>query len=90
MAIKVKQFSVRTGDRTYFPGEIVSGLDKAEEKRLVELGYCEYAAESESVKDAAKNGSKGKGKNRPNDEDIVENNDLLGDDGDGPNTGMPI
>jgi hypothetical protein len=42
LAVIVKKFRVRAGGKTYFPGEVISGLDKKEEKMLVDTGYCEY------------------------------------------------
>lgn len=42
MALIVKKFRVRAGGKTYFPGDVITKIDKRTEKTLVELGYCEY------------------------------------------------
>lgn len=51
MTVKVKNIQVRVGDKTYFPGDSISGLTKKEEKRLVSAGHCEYVSDiSDSTK----------------------------------------
>lgn len=42
MAVVVKTFRVRAGEKTYFPGETINGLDLQVERKLVAEGYCEY------------------------------------------------
>jgi hypothetical protein len=42
MAVIVKAFRVRAGEKTYFPGETIKGLDPKVEQKLVAEGYCEY------------------------------------------------
>ncbi|MBE3586564.1 MAG: hypothetical protein IMW94_10530 [Thermoanaerobacter sp.] len=42
MAVIVKAFRVRAGEKTYFPGETINGLDPRVEQKLVSEGYCEY------------------------------------------------
>jgi hypothetical protein len=56
MAVIVNDVRVRVGKKTYAPGETIEGLDKAEEKRLVDAGYCQPAD--------AKPAKSGKGKDK--------------------------
>jgi uncharacterized protein related to proFAR isomerase len=83
LAVIVKKFRVRAGGKTYFPGEVISGLDKKEEKMLVDAGYCDYPtvitkktnASSEKVLES----------------ETVEPEDIAEDESeDGPDTSHPL
>lgn len=41
MAVKVKRYRVRAGDKIYVPGDIILTLTKKEEQELIENGCCE-------------------------------------------------
>jgi hypothetical protein len=43
VTVKAK-YHVDTGAAKYRPGDLISGLEKDEEKRLVDAGFCVYAA----------------------------------------------
>jgi hypothetical protein len=57
VAVKVIKFRVRAGGKTYFPGDLVPGLDPAVEAELIKDGFCEAVfiavKETESEEDAA-------------------------------------
>ena len=81
MAVVVKKFRVHAGGRTYFPGEVISTLDKQEEKELVDAGYCEFVQEQKQAKDDGKP-NKGKAPKVP--EQPVEQEE------NGPDTSHPL
>lgn len=42
MSVKVKKYSVNTGDKVYRPGETIPELDAKEQERLLALGVVEW------------------------------------------------
>jgi hypothetical protein len=76
MTVKVIQSRVRAGDKTYFPGDFISGLSKKEEKRLVDLGYCEYVDDPKQQQ------------KEPQDPNQNQNDNQNGEEN-GPNTDHP-
>ncbi len=46
MPVIVLRHRVRGNGRLYVAGDVITGLDAAEEQRLVEEGYCAYAPSS--------------------------------------------
>lgn len=82
MAVIVTGFRVRAGKQTYLKGEVVQGLSKAEEARLVSEGHCRYP---ETVPTAEKGKDPSKDKSKPN---APENkSDPESEQGDGSNDG---
>jgi hypothetical protein len=49
MSVLVKKFNVRTKGKKYKVGETIDTLTKAEEKRLIESGYCEAIASKKAT-----------------------------------------
>lgn len=86
MAVVVKRFRVRAGGRTYFPGDVISVLEKKEEKALVDAGYCEYVHEVAKVEPKLDKKVKADKKTRTGEADY---NPLVHDE-DGPNTSHPL
>jgi hypothetical protein len=74
MAVKAN-LKINTGEKIYEPGEIITSLSKAEEKRLVKNGYAE-AVKGELP-------TSGKQTAEPNTSDNDDNG------GAGPDTGYP-
>jgi hypothetical protein len=42
MAVVVKKHRVRTGEKVYLPGAVITDLKPKVEKELVDDGYCDY------------------------------------------------
>lgn len=116
MSVQVISGTVDTGERVFFPGDIITGLKKKDEEELVACGACRYLGDAPADDDEKPtldesglvnlgggvyqlpNGEKVRGKEKAlealaelnkGDEDKDSNPDGSGDEGGGPNTGIP-
>lgn len=48
MSVKVKQYSVNTGSKIFYPGDIVTGLSEEEERQLVKEGVLEWSHDGQA------------------------------------------
>jgi hypothetical protein len=91
MAIVVSErVRIRANGKEYELGEIISGLDKSEEKRLVKEGYCDFVATAKPPKDKKAGENDGAKDSGSNSKTADDSGDDSGDDNTGgPNTSLP-
>lgn len=87
MAIQCNKYKIRANGKIYVPGDVIEGLSKKEEARLVSEGYAEYV---KVIKEQLPSETG----DPPNDPPpgtppIDPPNDPEGEPEDGPETGYP-
>lgn len=85
MAIQCTKFKIRANGKIYTSGEVIEGLSKEEEARLVQEGYAEYVKiiQAEVPEDEKTNK-----RESPNDE-ANKSPEPSEEHEDGPDTGYP-